>query len=317
MANEEIHRTEHEIKVGAPADTIYGLISQAQQWPRIFPPTVHVEQLEKGASHERLRIWATANDEVKNWTSRREFDPAARRIDFRQEVSSPPVASMGGTWILEPLSESETLVRLLHDFSAVGDEPAGVQWILNALDRNSGAELGRLKAAAELGAELDDLSFSFEDTVQIQGTAQDVYSFLYEAQRWEERLPHVARVALTEDVPNVQVLEIDTRTRDGSVHTTKSIRLCTPHSTILYKQTRLPALLTAHNGIWTLEENDGGVAVTSQHTVVIKPSAIGQVLGEGAGVAEAKRFIQGALSTNSLATLGLAKEFAERAATTA
>ena len=68
------------------------------------PPTVHADYAERGETEERIRLWATANGEVKNWTSRRRLDPAALRVEFRQEVSSPPVAAMGGTWIVEPLA---------------------------------------------------------------------------------------------------------------------------------------------------------------------------------------------------------------------
>ena len=55
-----------------------------------------------------------------------------------------------------------------------------------------------------------------------------------------ERLPHVARVVLTEDTPGLQFLEMDTRTKDGSTHTTKSVRVCFPDTRIAYKQITLP-----------------------------------------------------------------------------
>jgi aromatase len=95
---------EHEVTVRAPAATGYRLIADVQNWPRIFPPTVYVDRLESSGRTERIRIWATANGEAKNWTSRRVLDPAALRIEFRQEVSTPPVAAMGGTWLIEPIS---------------------------------------------------------------------------------------------------------------------------------------------------------------------------------------------------------------------
>jgi aromatase len=45
--------------------------------------------------------------------------------------------------------------------------------------------------------------------------------------------------------------------------------------------------------------------------VVINTANITKILGEGAGVAEARTFVQNALSTNSRATLGHAKDYAE------
>ncbi|MGK5639750.1 aromatase/cyclase [Streptomyces sp. URMC 126] len=312
MTQPESREVEHEITVLAPAAAVYRLIAEVENWPRIFPPTVHVEHLERGEREERIRIWATAQGEAKSWTSRRTLDASALRVDFRQEVSTPPVGAMGGAWIIEPLGENESRVRLLHDYRAVDDDPAKLEWIDQAVDRNSRSELASLKANVEAavgGGE--DLLLSFEDTVRIDGSVKDVYDFLNEADRWSERLPHVARVGLTEDTPGLQLLEMDTRTKDGSTHTTRSVRVCFPHDRIVYKQIVLPALMTLHTGYWRLEERDGGVDATSQHTVVINTENITKVLGADAGLEDARRFVRTALSTNSTATLGHAKAYAE------
>ena len=312
MSKVERREVAHEIIVNAPAAQVYRLIAEVRNWPRIFPPTIHVDRLEQNGAEERIRIWATANGEPKNWTSRRVLDPEALRIEFRQEVSAPPVASMGGTWIIEPLEPEVAKVRLLHDYRAVDDDPEGLAWIDEAVDRNSRSELAALKTNVELAlGDGEALAVSFEDSVRINGSVKDVYDFLNEAQLWLERLPHVARVELTEETPGLQTLEMDTRTKDGSTHTTKSIRVCFPHNEIVYKQITLPALMSLHTGYWRLWETDDGVTAVSQHTVVVKPENIAAILGQEAGVEEAKKFVRNALGTNSLATLGKAKAYAE------
>ena len=303
---------EHTITVSAPAESVYQLIAEVGNWPRIFPPSVYVDQIEHTGSEERIRIWATANGEAKTWTSRRRLDPETLRVEFRQEVSQPPVGAMGGTWVIERVSDTESRVRLLHDYRAVDDDPEKLAWIERAVDRNSTAELAALKTNAELAAGAEELLFSFEDTVHVDGSAKDVYDFINEAQRWSERLPHVVRVSLREDSPGLQLLEMDTRTKDGSVHTTTSVRVCFPHSRIVYKQIVVPALMTVHTGYWLLVETDSGMTATSQHTVVLNPANITAVLGDSASVEDARKFVKSALSANSLATLGHAKEYAER-----
>ncbi|MFD4575708.1 aromatase/cyclase [Streptomyces sp. NPDC058417] len=312
MSQEGLREVEHDITIDAPAAAVYRLIAEVENWPRIFPPTIHVDHVERGDREERIRIWATANGEAKNWTSRRALDPEALRITFRQEVSTPPVAAMGGTWIIEPLSETSSRVRLLHDYRAVDDDPAGLKWIDEAVDRNSRSELAALKSNVELAHASEDLTFSFEDTVRIEGSAKDAYDFINEAGLWVERLPHVASVRFTEDTPGLQVLEMDTRAKDGSTHTTKSYRVAFPHHRIAYKQVTLPALMTLHTGIWTFTETDGGVDATSQHTVVLNTANIARILGDEATVADARAYVHSALSTNSRATLGHAKDHAER-----
>lgn len=302
---------EHEIRISAPPAAVYRLIAEVQNWPQIFPPTVYVDHVEQGEGTERIRIWATANGEPKNWTSRRTLDPENLRITFRQEVSAPPIASMGGTWIIEAVNTEVSRVRLLHDYRAVDDDPAGLAWIDEAVDRNSRSELAALKKNIERVHGSEDLTFSFEDTVQINGSAKDAYDFINEADLWEERLPHVAKVRLDEDVPGLQTLEMDTRAKDGSVHTTKSYRVTFPHDKIAYKQVTLPALMTLHTGYWTFAENDNGVAASSQHTVTINTENIARILGAEATIADARAYVRTALSTNSRATLGHAKAYAE------
>ncbi|MEU1161739.1 aromatase/cyclase [Streptomyces sp. NPDC005921] len=311
MPQPGLREVEHEITVSAPAAAVYRLIAEVENWPRIFPPTIYVDHLERAGDTERIRIWATANGEAKNWTSRRVLDPGRLRIEFRQEVSTPPVAAMGGTWIIEPLDESTSRIRLLHDYRAVDDDPDGLRWIDEAVDRNSHSELAALKTNVELAHAAEEVTFSFEDSVRIAGSAKDAYDFINEAHLWQERLPHVASVRLDEDVPGLQTLEMETRAKDGSTHLTKSYRVCFEGRKIAYKQVTLPALMTLHTGYWTFTQDADGTTASSQHTVVLNTANISRILGPDAGVAEAREYVHTALSTNSRATLGHAKAHAE------
>ncbi|MEV5817164.1 aromatase/cyclase [Streptomyces mutabilis] len=305
---------EHEITIDAPAAAVYELLADVTNWPRIFPPTIHVDRLEEQGDEERIRIWATANGTPKDWTSRRTLDADALTITFRQEIPAPPVKHMGGTWIIEPLGEAASRVRLLHDYSAVGDDPHDLLWIERAVDKNSTSELAALKENVERvhAADTEELTFSFTDTVRIDGSAKDVFDFINEADRWAERLPHVAVVRLGEDTPGLQELEMDTRAKDGSVHTTKSYRVVFPHHKIAYKQVTLPALMTLHTGEWTFTETEEGTSASSQHTVTLNTDNIARVLGADATVADARAYVHTALSTNSSATLAHAKAYAEQ-----
>jgi len=303
---------EHEITISAPAPAIYRLIAEVRNWPRIFPPTIYVDHEPQGEREERIHIWATANGEPKTWTSRRFLDPDNLRIEFRQEVSAPPVAAMGGTWIIDAVSPAESRVRLLHDYRAVDDDPDGLKWIDEAVDRNSRSELAALKSNVELAHAAEELTFSFEDTVSINGSVQDVYDFINEANLWPERLPHVAGVRFTEDAAGMQSLEMETRAGDGSTHTTKSYRVCLPHSKIAYKQVTLPALMTLHTGYWTFTQDEEITTASSQHTVVLNTENIARILGAEATVEDARNYVRTALSTNSRATLGHAKDYAEK-----
>lgn len=312
MPQSNANEARHEIAVAAPADTVYRLIAEVRNWPMMFPPTIFVDQIEESGDQERIRIWATANGEAKTWVSRRTLDAAARRIEFRQEVSQPPVGSMGGTWIVEPVGDTTCRVVLLHDYRAVDDTLESLAWIERAVDRNSRAELAALKINAEAATSPEELLFTFADTVRVNSSAKDMYDFISDAHLWAERLPHVAKVSLSEDSPGLQLLRMDTRTKDGSVHTTESVRVCFPHRRIVYKQIVVPTLMTLHTGQWDFEHDGDAVLVTSTHTVILEPANVTAVLGEGAEIPQARAYVQKALSGNSLATLGYAKAYAEQ-----
>lgn len=105
---------------------------------------------------------------------------------------------------------------------------------------------------------------------------------------------------------------MDTLTKDGSSHTTESVRVCFPQHRIAYKQTTLPALMALHTGYWEFWTHpDGTTTASSQHTVIIEASRITEILGPDAGVPEARTFLREALGGNSRATLNHAKNYAE------
>jgi aromatase len=307
------HFTKHDITVGAESKTVYTLIADVAGWPHVFGPTVHVDLLSDDGTEQLLRIWALANGEVRDWTSRRTLNRTSGAIDFRQVVSSPPVASMGGQWSVEPLGDNRCLVTLTHDFEAIADDPDAVAFIREAVERNSTAELAALKTAAELEAGPDELRFTFSDGVPIRGAVAGVFDFINRADLWPQRLPHVDRIELVERVPGVQRMEMDTRSPDGSVHTTVSARLCFPErGEIIYKQLQVPPVMSAHTGRWELREAPGGIVeARSWHTVTLSPSGVREALGAEATVREARDKVRHALGTNSLTTLRRAKEHVE------
>lgn len=322
--------TEHSVTVAAPPDRVYALIADVSCWPQIFTPTVHAEVAEKDGREsdgresdgtgERILLWAFANGQVRHWSSRRTLDPAARTITFRQVASASPVASMGGEWRIEPNEDGGAHVVLLHDFRAEGDDPESVRLIGEAVDRNSKAELSALRNVAEQGPETRaELHFTFHDSETVHGSAQDVYDFLDRAERWPDRLPHVARTTLTENEPGIQHLDMDTRSPDGKTHNTVSVRVCFPdRHELVYKQQRVPVALSGHTGRWTVEETAPGVVrATSWHTVTLDPEGVRHALGTDATFAEARDMVRHALGTNSSTTLRHAKAFAEAAAATA
>lgn len=314
------HVTEHSVRVGAPPTAIFALIADVTQWPQMFSPTVHVEVLEAAAPEQLLRIWALAHGQVRDWVSRRSLSPREHSIAFQQVVSAAPVAAMGGEWLIQPATPHSSTVVLRHTFQAVGNDPDAVRLIEEATDRNSRSELAALAHAAEQGELRNELRFTFCDTERIDGQAEEVFGFLHRADRWPDRLPHVARVDLAENDPGggpvQQRFEMVTRSPDGSAHTTTSIRLSfADRGTIVYKQLQVPAGLMAHTGRWVVEPDGAGhTTATSWHTVVLDPEAVPKVLGPQATITDARHAVRQALGRNSATTLRCARTHAEASA---
>lgn len=294
----------HTLTVAAPVSEVYRLVADVTLWPVVFGPTVHVRHLSRTERDERFQLWAVVAGEVRSWVSRRELDPVAHRVTFRQEHSRPPIAGMSGAWSFHPRSDGGTEVVLDHTFRVT--DAAALETISAAVDRNSTEELAALGRFAELDHPLDQVIDTFADTVLLDGPLTDVYDFVHRSDLWPQRLPHVARVELSEDESGVQHMEMDTVTADGAAHTTRSIRVCTAHSDIAYKQLLPPKLLLGHSGQWTFAQLGDRVKVTASHTVAIDPEAARTVLGDHSTLEQARLYLREALGGNGRATLARA-----------
>ncbi|MEH0560519.1 MULTISPECIES: aromatase/cyclase [Streptomyces] len=311
MNESGVRRTAHETTVAVPAATVHRLIADVENWPRTFPATVHVAHDEAPEGEQLLRIWEAGDGPLRSRQLRRIVQDAELRVNFQRLHVEAPLASLGGAWVVEPLGEDTARVRLLHEFQVSGDE-AVLDAAGEEVANSATAELAALKENVERVHATDEVTFSFEDTVHIAGSAKDAYDFIDQAGLWPERLPHVKTVTLTEDTPGLQTLTMDTRAKDGSVHTTTSHRVTFPHHRIAYKQTTLPALMTLHTGLWTFTDTPDGTTATSQHTVTLNTDNITRILGPQATTHDARTYVHTALSTNSLATLNHAKDHAEK-----
>lgn len=312
------HQLAHHIAVSAPADDVFALLADVSGWSAMFGPTVHVEPHgpRDARGEETFTIWALTGDDVSSWASRRQLDPAARRIEFRQSRPPDPVTAMGGAWIVEQGLYGGSDVTLLHDFEVAGDDTKTVDLVCGIVDANSKAELAALRARAELGRDADALVFGFADSVTVRGSADDVFSFLWRADAWPEALPHVAAVDLTEK-DGVQTMEMHVNEPGGGTHALRSVRVALPGHRMVYKQLVLPPVLAVHTGEWTVEATATGATAVSRHTCVLRPEAIEATLGPGTTLAEARAAVERAVGGNSSTTLAHARADAEaRAADT-
>jgi ribosome-associated toxin RatA of RatAB toxin-antitoxin module len=304
------------VAVDASAATVFDLIVDVARWPQFFTSLIHTSVEPSGDdATDVVRCWGVrGHDAVRVWSARRWIDTDALRVDFDNDPPPPGVRSQRGRWQVEATGENSCTVSLAHAFDCGDDVPSAVaDKIATEFAKHSAAQLAELKDAAERADELADLVIGWEDTLFVSGDAADAWVVLYEADKWPERIPHVARIDMTEPAPGVQFFDMDTSTPDGRPHTTRSVRVCFPHELIVYKQTTLPPMLEAHTGHWRFAATPEGVVIGARHTVTLKKSKL-DFLGPDTTVADARRYARKVLGTNSMKNLQIAKAYAEQRA---
>ncbi|MBB5783214.1 SRPBCC family protein [Nonomuraea jabiensis] len=268
--------------VRAPATTVLRLLTDVAAWPRVFPSVVHAEPIDGGSA----RVWWLRDDEIAEAVVG--YDGGTGSVRFQSDGLGPPI---GGTWTAEPLGEGESRLR--------GE-----------------ADLEPVRIAAEEETGQPEVHLEFADTVRIAGAASDVYDFLHRVEEWPRVVPHVAAASARPAGPHGRFIEIDNAGPGGPVRTTEAVRVGFPGRAIVEKHRLLPPLATLHVLRWTIEESGGSVAVTAAHTVVIRPSGVAAVLGEGTTVAGAREWIRKALGGNSVVVAERARAYAEERAGT-
>ncbi|MEU6219576.1 aromatase/cyclase, partial [Streptomyces sp. NPDC047022] len=169
MRDSGMRQVAHETEVKAPADTVHRLLAEVDNWPRVFGSVIAVEHEEAPEGEQRLRIRYVEGDVPRSRPLRRIVEPAALRINFQELVTEPPLAGLGGAWVVEPLGEESSRVRLLHEYRVVGDDPGALDRIGEWVDASSRRELAALKENVEFAHAAAERTFSFEDTVRIDG----------------------------------------------------------------------------------------------------------------------------------------------------
>ncbi len=316
---------EHQIKVMAPAEAVYRLLADADAWPAVFAPFVHLKVLgasagatpaglDSGGSWEKVAVWSHAGDELHRWVKHRALREERLRIDYYPDEIPPPLASMARSFVIEPIAEQESVVRLLHLFRAVDDDPAALATIRQTIDGIAEAELAAVKAAAEPLARRPEVEIAFADTVLVHAAPSAVHSFLWEVRAWPERLPHVSDVRVHGGHPDRQIVETATLEPNGGTLTTRTAQLRLSDHGIVYKHLQLPPLARAHLVRWSmLPEPSGHTAVTAQHRVVFDEAGVRQMLGPDADLATAAGFARQQIMSKTRLVLDAAKAYTEGA----
>ncbi|MFJ9109803.1 SRPBCC family protein [Streptomyces sp. NPDC102283] len=306
-----IKHSVHSVSVDAPVDAVFDLIADVEQHRRIFPSVLHTAYVERDDAGDRVERWSWVQplDAVRTWRARRELHRAAGRITFAHENPAAPLTAASGEWSFTARSDGSTEVELRHayelDASASGGEEA-----VALLDRGAAAQLEQLKGFVEAREDIAELEVSYEARLVIDEPIEDVYNYFYEADRWNERIPHCLSASAQEDVEHLQVVVMDVQVPSGALHTTKQARVCFPGEKIVWRQLEgLPPLDDMLYGYMAFEQTPEGVLVRTGQTELLKRNGVAK---RGWTVAEAKEHVAEVRGGRNLDSLKSAQEFLRR-----
>lgn len=121
----------HTVKVAAPPKRVFELVANVDRWPALLDTLDHVEHLGLDGAGERVRFVPRADGESHGLTMVRELNPKRMQVRFRQVDVEPPVASIGGYWLVVPKGFGSMVV--LDHYFRVLDDDAGVAAVVEEM----------------------------------------------------------------------------------------------------------------------------------------------------------------------------------------
>ena len=289
----------------APAASVYAVIRDTANWPRIFDACVKVTRLGGEGIEELVRIEAMQEGHLVAWNTQRTYHDEIKRIDYHLPVPMPFLESMQGQWRVVALGAERCLLSVDRQWRLLGDVRgirAGVETVAQAsaifdafVNENARAEMQAIRSYVEGG----NAAFaSYTNRWLLPCEPDAVYALLADVSAWPERLPHCKALEIAYDDGHYQEFSMQVETPRG-VETFRSIRRCSAESlTITYFQPEPPAVLRTHHGSWHVKSAPGGAEVIAQHSVELDVGACVAAFGDADVVLHKKR-IKELLAANS------------------
>ena len=260
--------------IEAPAGLVFELLTDAANWPRLFPWILHTECLERTGDDDVFKFWGlTPDGGTRIFTSRRHLDRRALVMEFEQQNQVGDVRRLSGRWTFTAVAERRTQVRSEHTFELAEDGEEAARRAHGMFTKHGTTQLEALRRRAEAYEDIEARTLVFTDSVCIASELEKVYEAFRDAASWPGFVSRVDRAVVTEAPQDVQFVELDVR-EGGVTRTTRSARVGLPCEKIVYKQAERPEHLELHAGHWGFTETPEGVLVTAGHTAVLEKAAL-------------------------------------------
>jgi ribosome-associated toxin RatA of RatAB toxin-antitoxin module len=105
---------EVSLPVGASREAIYPILKQMEKYPEFMADLVSVEVIERDGDTTVTKWVSNVDGRIIRWTERDIFDDANFHIAYRQIDGD--LKKFAGEWILTPLDDAVTEIKLTVDF---------------------------------------------------------------------------------------------------------------------------------------------------------------------------------------------------------
>jgi dienelactone hydrolase/ribosome-associated toxin RatA of RatAB toxin-antitoxin module len=138
------------VVIDGSVERVYHACTDVERWPEIFASCRAVEQTVVGPDEVLMEM--TVSNELGSNTvqSRRRYDPARQRIEFTMLTPPPSVATMEGSWTVEPVPGGARVV-VVHDFVPHDSTEAAVADLQTVLYQTTERAMADLKEWIEAG----------------------------------------------------------------------------------------------------------------------------------------------------------------------
>ena len=144
-------RTDNEIVIQAPLDTVWGAMNDVERWPELFSEYASAEILSRDGDTVRFRLTthpdAENGGQVWSWVSERTADEATYSSKA-QRIETGPFEYMNIEWFFAAVPEG-TRMRWVQEFSMKPGAPADDASAEDYINRNSRIQMGVIKQRLE------------------------------------------------------------------------------------------------------------------------------------------------------------------------
>jgi aromatase len=149
MTELRIWTARHTIRVAAPPKGVFEMVANIDCWPALLAPLEEVEHLGFEGVCERIRFTKRVDGVTQDLTMVRELNAKRMQVRFRQVDVQPPLASMGGIWLVLPKG-SGSVVSLDQYYRVADNSPLTAARVEAEIAGESLPMLARLRDAVEL-----------------------------------------------------------------------------------------------------------------------------------------------------------------------